>query len=170
MLARADVPVAAEIDWLAQPSGGILALDIGKCCGWAHGREHGTFDMSLRDDHGEMLAVYSDWLEKMLDERRPAILAVEQAGFARHVNALGITTLAMGRIAHMLAWSRGVARREAMAHQVRRWLLGTVPKGHKAVDAAVRDALADRNLFPQDEHAADAMALALYIADREAAQ
>ena len=150
-------------------SGGVLALDIGRSCGWAHGRQHGTLDLSAHQDHGEMLAVYSDWLEALLDERRPAILAVEQAGFARHVNALGITTLAMGRIAHMLAWSRGIARREAMAHQVRRWLLGTVPKGARAVDAAVKDALADRNLFPRDEHAGDAMALALYVAEREAA-
>lgn len=149
--------------------GGIMALDPGKRVGWAHNRECGSVDFA-NDDHGGMLAGFEEWLGHLLDVRCPAILVVEQAGFSRHVDALGITTLAMGRIAHMLAYKRGIARREAMPHQVRRWLLkGDVPKGERALDRAIAAALDELGLSLGDEHANDAVALALYQAAREAA-
>lgn len=154
-------------------TGGILALDIGLKVGWAHlpSGATGCLDLSREDDHGRMLANYHGWLAREIAWRQPALLAVEQAGFARHVNAIGITTLAMGRIAHMLAWSQDIRRTEAMARLVRTWLIGPYSKMPvKILDACIRAAVETHGLHPADEHAADAAALALYVRHQETAR
>ena len=146
----------------------VLALDLGKSCGWARsdGRS-GVFSVAGQPDHGQALALFSDWIEAMLDETPLNYLAVER-GFGGN-NASGRLTTAMELTAHAHAWARAILRTDRSAVQVRKWLLGYGAIGKhvepskaarvRRMDAAVLAAVQARGWWPDSEHAADAAAL-----------
>lgn len=154
----------------------VLALDLGLRTGWARsdGRS-GVFRPDHGGDHGKALALFSDWLEAMLDAEPLVTLAVER-GFGGN-NASGRLTTAMELTAHALAWCRDIPRTDRGALEVRKWLLGfsRMPKqpGESAaartreMDKLVLAAVRARGFNPDTEHAADACALLAMIEQRQ---
>jgi Holliday junction resolvasome RuvABC endonuclease subunit len=133
-----------------------LSLDPGFRTGWARsdGRT-GILDLSVYEDHGHAAAVFHDWLDKELTRDRPISLAVERAIFTGRMKHADLT-LALIRIAHMVAWSHDVPRTEKTAQEVRGWLVG---KYRGATDAEVIAAVNARGFRVTKSHEADAAAL-----------
>jgi hypothetical protein len=152
-----------------------LALDLGKRVGWA--RSNGLCGIAefMQDDHGMALAMFTDWLEAMLDAEQLRLLCVER-GFGGN-NANGRLTTAMELTAHALAWSRVIARTDRSANEVRKWLVGFSRVGKpgemskaarsKLMDKAVLAAVRLRGFDPHSEHAADACALLACVENRQ---
>ena len=140
----------------------ILAIDPGKKTGWyrlgggPRPAASGLFDIGRFEDHGQALAMWSDWLDKSLTLDPPQVLAIERAIFVRG-HALGELTTAMVRLAHALGWAHNVRRWEATANSVRKGLCGKA----KATDPEIRAAVRAAGLDPMNEHEADAAALAI---------
>lgn len=146
----------------------VLALDVGLCCGWArpHGRS-GMFTVRGIADHGQALALFSDWIDEMLDEEPLIYLAVER-GYGGN-NASGRLKTAMEGMAHAAAWARNINRTDRSPGEVRKWLLGfgAISKAvepfkaarDRRMDSAVMEAVQARGWWPDSEHAADAAAL-----------
>lgn len=165
-------------DWLAlaqEPAAAcdgagvtVLALDIGLACGWArtHGRS-GVFSVRGIADHGQALALFSDWIDGMLDEEPILYLAVER-GYGGN-GASGRLKTAMEGVAHAAAWARSIQRTDRSPGEVRKWLLGfgAISKAaepskaarERRMDRAVLAAVQARGWWPDSEHAADAAAL-----------
>lgn len=153
----------------------VLALDLGVTVGWARsdGRS-GTFTVKGIPDHGQRLAMFSDWLETMLDETPLVYLAVER-GFGGN-NISGRLTTAMELTAHALAWSRNVPRTDRSADTVRKFLLGfarisktvepSKARRDRLMDKAVLESVRARGFNPASEHAADAAALLACVEQR----
>lgn len=146
----------------------VLALDLGQSTGWARSDgTNGVFSVRGIPDHGAALAIFSDWIEGMVDEAPLAYLAVER-GFGGN-NASGRLTTAMELTAHSVAWSRNVPRTDMAANSVRKLLLGfasiakaTEPSKTartRLLDKAIMVAVQARGFRPTSEHAADACAL-----------
>jgi hypothetical protein len=87
----------------------ILALDLGLRTGWARsdGRS-GVFVPEHEGDHGRALALFTDWLEAMLDAE-PIITAgaTSEAGVSR-VERIGAATLYLGDCRDILPTLSGV--------------------------------------------------------------
>lgn len=133
-----------------------LALDPGFNVGWARadGRT-GILNLTTYDDHGHALAVFHDWLDGELTREPPAYLAVERAIFVGRMKDADLT-LAMIRVAHMVAWSHDVPRVEKTAQEVRGWLVG---KYRGAKDPEIIAAVNARGFRVKKSHEADAAAL-----------
>lgn len=146
-----------------------LALDIGFTCGWARSDGRSGVQSFLQPDHGEALAMFSDWIDAMLDETPLVYLAIEQSFFGGVPTSRGRITMQMTGIAHAAAWARDIPRVERSADQVRKFLLGfariskkTVPSKigrTRQMDSSVLAAVRARGFYPDDEHAADACGL-----------
>jgi hypothetical protein len=153
----------------------VLALDLGVTTGWARSNgQSGAFSVKGIPDHGQALAMFSDWIDGMLDEAPLVYLAVER-GFGGN-NAVGRLTTAMELTAHAAAYARQVPRTDRSAVTVRKWLLGYARVGVDAepskaarvrlLDKAVMAGVRARGFSPANEHAADAAALLCCVEER----
>ena len=149
----------------------VLAIDPGLTTGWARtdGRT-GAFSIKHFDDHGQALAMWSDWLEAELKREPLVYLAIERAWLTGGRFANGDLTLAMVRLAHAIAWSVDVARTEKSAGDVRKALIGRARrrKGEttREFDTELRSAVEARGLLCATPHAVDAAALLLVMEGR----
>ncbi|MBX6382102.1 MAG: crossover junction endodeoxyribonuclease RuvC [Microbispora sp.] len=132
----------------------ILALDPGQRTGWAWSNgDCGTLDLSHCRDLGETAAQFHAWLADALWCRRPELLLVERP-FGRGAFTADLPLVLCG-VAHMVAHSYGVPRRELTASAIKKAVTGNGRAKKAAVIVGVRlDGWA-----PDTDHAADAAAL-----------
>ena len=150
----------------------ILALDPGVRTGFASEDGYsGVYDCTpYRADLGSAAALFADWLEAILPG--VTLLAIERPFFHRHAPDASLTEWLIAH-AHSVAWQKAIPRTEVAASSVRSWLLGkglgrriTVAGTKESVgefDERVRFAVASRGIAVENEHAADAAALMLYV-------
>ena len=147
----------------------VLGLDPGKTTGWCvyYGPEFpaafGCHDLK-GDDLGAQLTDFKHWLEDMLADHRPGILALERP-FGRAAFTSDLPGTLCG-VAHMVAHCQRTARREFSASGLKKAITGAgrAPKG--AVVAAVRDKF---RIPVLTSHEADAAGVAI-MAWNQAAQ
>lgn len=146
---------------------GFLGLDPGKTTGWCIYAPHiqprfGIYTL-LGDDLGAMLAGFKFWLEDMLADEMPLMLAIERP-FGRAAFTSDLPGTLCG-IAHMVAHCHMLPRREFTASAVKKGMTGDgrAPKG--AVIASVREKFGMPVL---SSHEADAAAVAIMAWNQEA--
>jgi crossover junction endodeoxyribonuclease RuvC len=138
----------------------VLGLDPGKTTGWCIYSPDAppTFGiyMMAGGDLGAHLAAWKHWLEDMLADHRPAVLALERP-FGRAAFTSDLPGTLCG-VAHMVAHLNQVPRSEFTASAVKKAMTGDgrAPKG--AVIAAVRERF---GIGALSSHEADAAAVAV---------
>ena len=148
-------------------SGAVLALDVGNSTGWCvyhPGRDtlHGIWT-SPGLDVGAHLSSFCFWLEDMISDHRPAIIAMERPlGSRRFTNSLATSFC---EVAHMVAHRMSVPRREFTASEVKKATTGNGNADKRDVMAAVRERFGVQCLTT---HEADAVAVAVMAWAREA--
>jgi Holliday junction resolvasome RuvABC endonuclease subunit len=145
----------------------VLGLDPGKTTGWCLYSPHTTPRFGLYtlpgDDLGAQLAGFKFWLDDMIEDHLPLLLALERP-FGRAAFTSDLPGTLCG-IAHMVAHCHMIQRREFTASAVKKGMTGDgrAPKG--AVIAAVRSRFGVPALA---SHEADAAAVAVMAWAQEA--
>lgn len=149
----------------------ILALDLGRCTGWAVGEPGGvplygsTSFGSDGSSYGAIGSKFGEWLRDMILVHRPT-LCVMEAPLVPQAQ----TNITSARILFGLAWQvehvcydSGLYNvREAMVQKVRAFFVAHGRLSSEAAEAAVRRKCRSLGWSPQDHNAADALALWSY--------
>jgi crossover junction endodeoxyribonuclease RuvC len=155
-----------EFRELARPLA-VLGLDPGKTTGFClyspNARPVFGIYMMTGEDLGAHLAGFKHWLEDMIADHRPAVLALERPfGRAAFTNDLPGTLCG---VAHMVAHLNSVPRSEFTASAVKKAMSGNGKAGKGAVIAAIRERFGVAAL---SSHEADAAAVAIMGWSKEA--
>jgi Holliday junction resolvasome RuvABC endonuclease subunit len=138
----------------------VLGLDPGKTTGWCVYTPDRTPLFGLYtlpgDDLGAQLTGFKFWLEDMLEDHRPALLALERP-FGRAAFTSDLPGTLCG-IAHMVAHCRMTRRAEFTASAVKKAMTGSGKAGKADVIKAVR---AKFGIAALASHEADAAAVAV---------
>lgn len=148
----------------------ILGIDPGMVTGWCLYSPdgpvlHGLYDLPRegRDDLGAQLAGFKFWLEDMLADHRPLILALERP-FGRAAFTSDLPGTLCG-LSHMIAHCHMTQRREFTASAVKKAMTGNGKASKGDVIAAVRSTM---GIDVISNHAADAAAVAFIAWNQEA--
>lgn len=149
--------------------GGVLALDVASCSGWAYGSagevpRHGTYRTpSTGDDLGRFAYSFAQWLQSKIRELQPKEIVFEAPILPRQTN---ITTLrklyGLAVVVELIALSEGVACSEITAGQWRKSFLGCLyPKGGTRDELKRATIAACRHMTwePHDDNDADALGI-----------
>ena len=140
--------------------GAVLGLDPGKTTGWClyapdHAPLFGLYSLP-GDDLGAQLAGFKFWLEDMIEDHRPALLALERP-FGRAAFTSDLPGTLCG-IAHMVAHCRMTRRAEFTASAVKKAMTGNGRAAKSDVIKAVRERFGVAAL---SSHEGDAAAVAI---------
>ncbi len=150
---------------------GILALDTARATGWAVLRADGSLASGTkilgRKDMrvGPLLANYSDWLSRQVDEYAPEFIYYEQPWVGPKTSqGAALILMSLAGVTHMVGYRNRVMVRAVLNPQVvKHW---TGDGGGKRVvrKARVFAEAQARNLAPETEDEADALAILSYAA------
>lgn len=145
----------------------VLGLDPGKTTGWCLYSPslpvmHGLYDLP-GDDLGAQLAGFQFWLQDMLADHRPCIVAIERP-FGRAAFTSDLPGTLCG-LAHMIAHCHMMPRREFTASAVKKAIAGSGTATKGDVIKAVR---VQMGIDVLSSHDADAAAVAFVAWNQEA--
>ena len=145
----------------------ILALDLGSVAGWAliqGGRVEGWGQEEFPGDRHKRLWAFQAWLNKFMVERPLDVIAYERP-FTR---GLGATRSLWGMAGIVDAWSHGLgsigqggAAIDIVPSTLKKWATGSGRAEKWEMIAAAHKWAPD--LGNNDEHAADAIVLGMYV-------
>lgn len=135
----------------------ILALDCGRTTGWARSTGS-TGTLTLKHiDNGDAFRTWMLWLSDQLSEHRPSLLLLERPFMASRLRDADFTPTLVN-IAHAIACTHDIPRREIAALSVRKSVFG---RATKLTDRERIAAIRDMGWPVQSDHEADAVALIL---------
>lgn len=143
----------------------ILALDLATRTGWAMvsvsgATRHGVRDFSAHAGRNPALyGAFDWWLSDMVTDFRPALIVYESPIFRGKATRL---TFGLAAITELIAGRREANVAEVNLATIKKFATGQGNCGKDAMVAAVKS----WGFAPQDDNAADAIALARYVWER----